>query len=365
MRPGKAEDRRDVVLVGRVEPAELRRRFALDQPVGADHALRPGSDRVVDHQQVVGDRVEPVPVAAGAGGFRVGPGTQFAVEHPVAQRLYGVDLGRRGGNAHAQIARAQFGERPGRGRHNADPLFHRHRVTPRSAPSLTPPLACAAGRSCASLRRRGRLRLPPGLRGDLSAGLPGGLSPDLTRGTPAEQLQPQGDQVEAQSRRDGLHQTLMFRVLEFDDFAGFHVDQVVVVAMLGRLVAGASAAEIPALEDPVLLEQTDRAVDGGDRDVRIEGSGAAVQFLDVGMVGRVRQDTGDDPPLSGHLEAPFDAQAFDARFHPIPCDQTRQPILPDQPVPAREALRKCPPRTTRRPCLRVADPGRICPMSRR
>ena len=33
------------------------------------------------------------------------------------------------------------------------------------------------------------------------------------------------------------------------------------------------------------------------------------------------QDAGDDATLPGHLEAPFDAQALDARFHRIPCDQ--------------------------------------------
>ena len=68
---------------------------------------------------------------------------------------------------------------------------------------------------------------------------------------------------------------------------------------------------------------------------RIEGGGAAVQFLDVGMVGGFGQDPGDDPALSGHLQASFDAQALDARFHPIPCDQSRQPSLPDHPVPAK------------------------------
>ena len=58
--------------------------------------------------------------------------------------------------------------------------------------------------------------------------------------------------------------------LELDDLAGFDVDQVVVLAVLGGFVAGAAAAEIAPLEDALLLEQADGAVDGGDRDAAVE-----------------------------------------------------------------------------------------------
>ena len=58
--------------------------------------------------------------------------------------------------------------------------------------------------------------------------------------------------------------------------------------MLARLVARAAAAEIAAFQDALLLEQPDGAVDGGDGDACIERRGAAVQLLDVGMVGRRR-----------------------------------------------------------------------------
>ncbi len=80
----------------------------------------------------------------------------------------------------------------------------------------------------------------------------------------------------------------MLGILELDHLAGFHIDQVVVVAMLGRLIARASATEIPALENPVLLQQPDGSVNGGNGDVGIESGGATVEFLDVGMVGSFR-----------------------------------------------------------------------------
>ena len=104
----------------------------------------------------------------------------------------------------------------------------------------------------------------------------------------------------------------MLGVLELDHPAGVDVDQVVVVAVLGRLVAGAAAAEIAPLQDALLLQQPHRAVDRGDRDARVQRAGAAIQFLDVGMVGGLGQHPRDDPALAGHLEASFDAQALDA-----------------------------------------------------
>ena len=66
---------------------------------------------MIHHQQVVGDGVEAVAVTAGARGLVVGGGAQFAIEHAVSQRLHRVDLGRRGGDANAEVAGAQFRER--------------------------------------------------------------------------------------------------------------------------------------------------------------------------------------------------------------------------------------------------------------
>ena len=56
------------------------------------------------------------------------------------------------------------------------------------------------------------------------------------------------------------------------------------MAVLGRLVARPAAAEVAALQDALLLEQAHRPVDGGDRDAGIDGGGAAMDLLHVGMV---------------------------------------------------------------------------------
>ena len=107
----------------------------------------------------------------------------------------------------------------------------------------------------------------------------------------------------------------MLGVLELDHPAGIDVDQMVVVGRAARLVARAAAAEIPALEDALLLQQAHRAIDRRDRDARIERTGAPVELLHVGMIVGVGEHPRDDATLAGHLESFLDAQALDTGFH--------------------------------------------------
>ena len=51
------------------------------------------------------------------------------------------------------------------------------------------------------------------------------------------------------------------------------------------LIARTAVAKIVTLDDAGILEQLHRSVDGGNRDARIHGGGAAVKLLDIGMVG--------------------------------------------------------------------------------
>ena len=112
----------------------------------------------------------------------------------------------------------------------------------------------------------------------------------------------------------------MFRVLELDDFAGLDIDQVIMMGILAGLVTRAAAAEIAPLQNAFFLQQPDRSVNGGDRDMAILLRCPPVKFLDIGMVARLRQHPGDNPALLGHFHAPFHTQALDARFHWLPCD---------------------------------------------
>src|SRR4051812_5306225 len=77
----------------------------------------------------------------------------------------------------------------------------------------------------------------------------------------AEQLQPGILQREAEAGGELGDQGIQPRVGEFDDLAGVDVDEVIVVATVGLVVARPAAAEIPPLEDALLLQQPDRAID--------------------------------------------------------------------------------------------------------
>src|SRR4051812_12322538 len=73
------------------------------------------------------------------------------------------------------------------------------------------------------------------------------------------------DEAEAEPLGDLLLQGFELVVGELDHIAGLDVDQMVVMGLGRRFVAGAAVAEIVALENSRLLEQADGAVDGGDR----------------------------------------------------------------------------------------------------
>src|SRR3546814_19916691 len=66
-----------------------------------------------------------------------------------------------------------------------------------------------------------------------------------------------------------------------------------------------------AIEDAGLLEQPHRAVDGRDRDARIDRRGALIDLLDIGMIVGVGEHARDDAALLGDAEALFVAQGFE------------------------------------------------------
>src|SRR5438046_1714510 len=100
----------------------------------------------------------------------------------------------------------------------------------------------------------------------------------------AVQLHAMVDQSETKLFGDPLLQGFELVVDEFDHIPGLDVDQMVVVAFRGCLVARAPIAELMAFEDSRLLEQPDGAIDGRDRDIRVDRCRAGVQRLDIGMV---------------------------------------------------------------------------------
>ncbi len=59
---------------------------------------------MIHHQQMIGDGVISIAVAARGQYYRVGQGAHFLVEHAVTQRLGGIDLPIRPGDSQSQIS---------------------------------------------------------------------------------------------------------------------------------------------------------------------------------------------------------------------------------------------------------------------
>src|SRR5690349_17263075 len=95
----------------------------------------------------------------------------------------------------------------------------------------------------------------------------------------AVKLHPVIDEAEAELLGDALLKRLQLFVDELDDLAGLDVDQVVVVRVRSSFVAGAAVAELVSFEDACLFEQPHGAVDGGDRNLRIDRGGTLVERL--------------------------------------------------------------------------------------
>ena len=56
----------------------------------------------------------------------------------------------------------------------------------------------------------------------------------------------------------------------------------------GGLITGAPAAQIAPFQNALGLQQPHRAVYGGERNPVIDGIGAAMQFIHIWVIGRLR-----------------------------------------------------------------------------
>ena len=94
-------------------------------------------------------------------------------------------------------------------------------------------------------------------------------------------------------------------------FPALDIDEVVVVLARRFLVAHPPGAEIMARQDALALQQPHRPVHRRQRDAVVDGVGAPVHFLHVGMIGRVRQDARDDAALPCHAQTEFGTELLD------------------------------------------------------
>jgi hypothetical protein len=123
-------------------------------------------------------------------------------------------------------------------------------------------------------------------------------------------LHPVVYEAEAEAVGDLALQSLEFRIDEFDDFAGFDIDHVIVVRFGGCFVTRAAVAEIVPVEDPCFLEQPDGAVDRCNRDARVDRCRTGMEPFDIGVVLAVGEHPCDDAPLLGDTQAALSAKSF-------------------------------------------------------
>lgn len=118
------------------------------------------------------------------------------------------------------------------------------------------------------------------------------------------------DEPEAKFGGDLPLQRLKLGIDEFDDLAGFDVDHMIVMCFRRRFIAGAAIAEIVAVKDARLFEQSDGAIDRGNRNAGIDCNCTLMQLFNVGMVCAFRQYARNYPPLFGDAQATFRAESF-------------------------------------------------------
>ena len=126
----------------------------------------------------------------------------------------------------------------------------------------------------------------------------------------AVQFHPVVDQPVAEPFGDLALQRLQLRIDEFDNLAGFDIDQVIVVGLGGSFIPGAAIAKIVAIENPGFFEQAHGAVHRGDGDARIDRDCALVQVLHVGMIFSFGQDARNYAALIRNAQPPLGTKCF-------------------------------------------------------
>jgi hypothetical protein len=87
------------------------------------------------------------------------------------------------------------------------------------------------------------------------------------------------DEPIAQTLGDHFLDGLDFLVAELDDEAGTDIDEMVVVLVGDEFETGAAVLEVMLGDEPGLFEEVDGAIDGRERNARVDGRGAAIEAM--------------------------------------------------------------------------------------
>jgi hypothetical protein len=128
----------------------------------------------------------------------------------------------------------------------------------------------------------------------------------------AKKLQSVIDQFVPKAFRHLSLQGFNLIIIEFDDFSGAKIDQMIVVFLVCQFIAGPPIAKIVTFKNARFIEQPHGPVNRCNADAGIFLRRPPVQFFHIRMIGCFRQHPGDDPPLAGHFHTFFQAQTFNA-----------------------------------------------------
>lgn len=88
--------------------------------------------------------------------------------------------------------------------------------------------------------------------------------------------------------------------LELDNFTAIHTDQVVMLGGWFYLIMVVCLIEVKFLDQPQFLQRLQVAVDGGEAEARLFGSGLSVHFIGVQMPFATPNDIQNQSSLIGH-----------------------------------------------------------------
>ncbi len=138
------------------------------------------------------------------------------------------------------------------------------------------------------------------------------------------------DEAETKFFGDLFLQGFQFGIDKFDHFAGFNIDQMIMVGFRCGLITGATVSEVMAVKNACFFEQTHRAIDCGDGNAGINGCGARMQRFHVWVILRVGQNPRYHLALFGNPQALFVAQRLDidvAGHSEKGCGRIMEPLL--------------------------------------
>jgi hypothetical protein len=119
------------------------------------------------------------------------------------------------------------------------------------------------------------------------------------------------NESKTKSLSDLTLQRLQFGIDKFDHPAGFDINEMIVMGFRRRFVSRTTITEIMPLQNARLFEKAHSAIDGCNRNARVDRGCALVKGFNIGMVSRIAKHTGNDAALLSDAKALFLTKSFD------------------------------------------------------